>query len=67
MIFHYNSEWSSIFLQFIEEDTDDTDSGREETEDKQFVESMEANVKGLSSFHLEEQVYFSFLLLSQPI
>ncbi|KAG5226276.1 RIO kinase [Salix suchowensis] len=46
---------NSIFLQFIEEDTDDTDSGREETEDKQFVESMEANVKGLSSFHLEEQ------------
>uniref|UniRef100_A0A6N2K8H9 RIO2 kinase winged helix domain-containing protein n=1 Tax=Salix viminalis TaxID=40686 RepID=A0A6N2K8H9_SALVM len=41
--------------KFIEEDTDDTDSGREETEDKQFVESMEANVKGLSSFHLEEQ------------
>ncbi|KAB5515740.1 hypothetical protein DKX38_026388 [Salix brachista] len=41
--------------KFIEEETDDTDSGREETEDKQFVESMEANVKGLSSFHLEEQ------------
>ncbi|KAJ6734059.1 SER/THR-PROTEIN KINASE RIO2 [Salix purpurea] len=46
---------ASSVLKFIEEDTDDTDSGREETEDKQFVESMEANVKGLSSFHLEEQ------------
>jgi len=67
MILHYSSEWSSIFLQFIEEDIDDTDSDREESEDKEFVESTKANVKGLSSLHLEEQVYFSWLLLSLPI
>lgn len=67
MILHYSSEWSSIFLQFIEEDIDDSDSDREESEDKQFVESTEANVKGLSSLHLEVQVYFSWLLLSLPI
>lgn len=41
--------------KFIEEDIDDTDSDREESEDKQFVESTEANVKGLSSLPLEEQ------------
>lgn len=41
--------------KFIEEDIDDTDSDREESEDKQFVESTEANVKGLSSLHLEVQ------------
>lgn len=41
--------------KFIEEDMDDTDSDREESEDKQFVESTEANVKGLSSLHLEVQ------------
>ncbi|KAJ6865754.1 hypothetical protein NC652_037314 [Populus alba x Populus x berolinensis] len=41
--------------KFIEEDMDDTDSDREESEDKLFVESTEANVKGLSSLHLEEQ------------
>lgn len=41
--------------KFIEEDIDDTDSDREESEDKLFVESTEANVKGFSSLHLEEQ------------
>lgn len=41
--------------KFIEEDMDDTDSDREESEDKLFVESTEANVKGFSSLHLEEQ------------
>lgn len=41
--------------KFIEEDMDDTDSDREESEDKLFVESTEANVKGLSSLHLEVQ------------
>jgi RIO kinase 2 len=54
-------------LQFIEEDIDDTDSDREESEDKQFVDWTEANVKGLSSLPLEELVYFSWLLLSLPI
>ncbi|KAL9342817.1 hypothetical protein Peur_063248 [Populus x canadensis] len=52
-----------MFHLFIEEDIDDTDSDREESEDKQFVESTEANVKGLSSLHLEEQL--NFMLLHQ--
>ncbi|CAK7325024.1 unnamed protein product [Dovyalis caffra] len=42
--------------KFIEEGVEDTGSDREETEDEQFTESRESNIKGLNSLRVEEQL-----------